>query len=96
MPFILYYKLISGSPHFADVASDLVVRLVPSLTLSSKYSVQDVVCRSQPLTGLTINGAAATNTLSAIDTGTTLMLSLYNAIPDSFLAWGSTNPAYRM
>ena len=72
-------------------------------------SEQDVVCRSQPLSGITINGKAValstTNALSAIDTGTTLIggphddvVSFYNAIPGS-IALGSRQPgfyAYRM
>jgi len=55
------------------------------------------------LSSLTVNGAAvtlSTNTLSAIDTGTTLIggphadvVSFYNAIPNSF-SLGSANPGF--
>jgi len=55
------------------------------------------------LSSLTVNGVAvtlSTNTLSAIDTGTTLIggphadvVALYNAIPNSF-SLGSTNPGF--
>ena len=65
--------------------------------------------RSQPLTGLTVNGKAltlsTTNASSAIDTGTTLIggphadvVSLYNSIPGS-VDLGNQDPgfyAYRM
>ena len=72
-------------------------------------SEQDVICRSQPLSGLTVNGAALTlsspDALSAIDTGTALIggphddvVSFYNSIPGSVIL-GNDAPgfyAYRM
>lgn len=60
--------------------------------------------RSQPLPGLTVNGAtvplSTTNALSAIDTGTTLIggphadvVSFYNAIPGS-IDLGNADPGF--
>ena len=72
--------------------------------VSSILSEQDVVCRSQPLSELTVNGAAITlstpNALSAIDTGTTLIgaphddvVSLYSAIAGS-VELGNDEPGF--
>jgi cathepsin D len=83
-------SLFSGDIEFHDLASTPSVWV---LRMSSKYSEYDVVYSSQPLSGLTVNGAAitlSTNPLSVIDTMTTLIggphddvFSLYNAIPGS-------------
>ena len=70
------------------------------LALTSKCSVeQDVVCRSQPLSDITVNGTPlklpTINGSAAIDTGTTLIggpqdivQRLYAAIPGSRVASG--------
>jgi cathepsin D len=87
--------LFSGTLEFYDVKAPLAFWL---LALASKYSVeQDVVCHSQPLSGLTVNGVpvtlSITNATCAIDTGTTLIGgpksdvdALFKNIPQSRLS----------
>lgn len=95
--------LFSGEIEFLNLQTSASVPLsFWLLVMASKCSVeQDVICRSQPLSDMTVNGTpvklSTTNASAAIDTGTTLIggpsddvAALYAAIPQSRQSQGTS------